>query len=302
MNESFYQMLVDNMYEGVYFVDCDRVIRYWNKGAERITGYKNYEVIGKPCSENILMHVDDAGSFLCTGACPLFESNHEGKTLEVETYLHHKDGHRVPVKVWVTPIRDLNNEIAGSVELFADNSEKLASQEIIKNLQEKVYLDILTDVSNRRFAEIQINNRLESLRRYNWPFGFLFMDVNNLKAVNDLYGHDAGDLVLKMVANTLIKNSRAFDVIGRWGGDEFVAIIPNVNEFHLQLVASKYKNLVAQSSLSRNLNVIRVGLSIGATLAQLDDTVDSLVRRADKLMYESQAGEKQNRRYLKGVY
>ena len=70
-DEKFYQQLLDNLNGGVYFVDRDRRITYWSKGAERITGYKRAEVVGRCCADNLLTHVDEKGNSLCLGGCPL---------------------------------------------------------------------------------------------------------------------------------------------------------------------------------------------------------------------------------------
>ena len=95
----FYKDLIDNLSDGVYFVDANRRITYWNKGAERITGYSSDEVVNHLCSDNILTHMDRAGCLLCGGACPLHKSMEEDGHHEDEIFLHHKDGHRVPVRV-----------------------------------------------------------------------------------------------------------------------------------------------------------------------------------------------------------
>ena len=96
-NRNFDKDLIDNLYDGVYFVDRERVITYWNKGAERITGYKDRQVIGRCCGDNVLNHVDAAGVELCRSHCPLAACMEDGLPREVEVFLHHADGHRMPV-------------------------------------------------------------------------------------------------------------------------------------------------------------------------------------------------------------
>jgi len=113
------------------------------------------------------------------------------------------------------------------------------------------------------------------------------MDIDEFKAVNDVYGHDIGDRVLKMVAQTLLKSSRAFDVVGRWGGEEFISLAPNLKRDELHSLGNRFRILVEQSSLQVGSEVVRVTISVGATLARSDDTVDSLLSRVDRLMYQS---------------
>src|SRR6478672_12515562 len=86
-----YKDVIDNLYDGVYFVDRDRVITYWNNGAERITGYKRKDVIGRSCRDNLLNHVTAAGVQLCLGRCPLAACMEDGIPKEAEVFLHHAD-------------------------------------------------------------------------------------------------------------------------------------------------------------------------------------------------------------------
>ncbi|MEK7750071.1 MAG: GGDEF domain-containing protein [Planctomycetota bacterium] len=150
-------------------------------------------------------------------------------------------------------------------------------------------LDPLTELANRRYTELNIQTKLDEMRRYGRPFGILFVDIDHFKNINDFYGHDIGDKVLTMVANTFMKNVRASDIVGRWGGEEFIAIIPNINEAQLYFTANKLRVLVEQSGFSLNSGIVQVTVSIGATLALLKDTAETLLERADKLLYYSKA-------------
>jgi two-component system cell cycle response regulator len=119
-----YKDLVDNMCDGLYLVDRDIKISFWNNAAERITGFMAQEVIGSHCFDNILIHVDDKGHKLCQGGCPLATTMEDGGPREAEVYLHHKDGHRVPVSVRSTPWRNATGEVIGGIEIFTDLSPR----------------------------------------------------------------------------------------------------------------------------------------------------------------------------------
>jgi diguanylate cyclase (GGDEF)-like protein len=84
--------------------------------------------------------------------------------------------------------------------------------------------------------EREFQSRFEEKKRYNVPFGILFIDIDHFKKVNDTYGHDAGDDVLKFVAKSLIDSSRPFDLYGRWGGEEFIGVLRNIKEQGLETV------------------------------------------------------------------
>lgn len=282
--------LLNNLYEALYIVDKDCKILYWNKGAELITGYSQQEVIGRKCSDNILSHIDEKGNILCESGCPLKMSMADGKVYEIEAFLRHKDGHRVPVSIRTFPLG--NDSASGTVEVFIDNSSKIAFLHRIEELQRLVIIDHLTGLTNRRFIEMSLEARLSEMKRYGWPFGVLFIDIDNFKNINDLYGHETGDNVLRMIAQTFINNSRPFDITGRWGGEEFVSIILNVDRERLFDVANRMRMLIEQSVMTIDSDLIKVTVSIGATMANSEDTVESIIRRADRLMYHGKISGK----------
>lgn len=290
-DSEFYKSLLDSIYDGVYFLDRDRRIVYWNSGAERITGFSAGEVVGRCCHDNILMHADRQGRTLCDGMCPAAYTMDDGAPREAEVFLHHRDGHRVPVLARISPIRDENGTIIGAVEVFSDNSEKLASQSLIEDLQEKAFQDTLTGLPNRRFLEKFICTRLDEMNRYSWPFGLVFLDIDRFKLINDSYGHDMGDEVLRMVARTLTHCSRSFDTVGRWGGEEFVVVVVNVDYDNLKHISERYRLMIESSDLTLGQDSVKVTVSLGGTLARADDSLLSIIKRADGLMYRSkQAG------------
>jgi diguanylate cyclase (GGDEF)-like protein/PAS domain S-box-containing protein len=287
LDDSLFRELLDNLYDGVYFVDTEQTILFWNRGAERLTGYRKDEVIGSCCRDHILRHVTGEGVLLCEHDCPLHAAMQNGQPAEEEIFLHHKDGHRMPVRVRVSPVRDGNGTVIGAIEVFSDNSEKIHSLEIIHELERKVFLDPLTGLANRRYMDAALPARFDELQRYGWPFGIVMMDIDHFKDVNDHYGHDIGDEALKMIARTLLGGSRSSDIIGRWGGEEFIAVLTNVTALKLLNSAERYRVLVEQSSLPLESGLIRVTISAGATLVTPADTPETIIKRADNLLYQS---------------
>jgi diguanylate cyclase (GGDEF)-like protein/PAS domain S-box-containing protein len=285
----FYKRLLDNLYDGVYFVNQHREIVYWNKGAERITGYAESEVLGSHCWDNILMHVDDQGNHLCKQGCPLLKVISSGIPEKAEVYLYHKEGHRVPVLVRATPFIDAKGKIVGAVEIFSDNTDKITALQLVEDLQRKVFLDPLTNLANRRYVEMNLQGKSDEMSRYGWQFGVIMMDIDHFKDVNDRYGHDSGDEALKMVARTLLHSSRSSDLVGRWGGEEFIAIITNTNKQKMHAIAERYRSLVEQSGLPLGDTTLSLTISVGATMAAHGESLESVVKMADKLLYESKA-------------
>ena len=288
--DSFFRGILDSLHDGVYFVDVNKRITYWNRGAERITGYKSSEAVGICCSDNLLVHIDDKGANLCEAGCPLAQTLMDGSVRETEAYLQHKDGHRLPVLIRVSPLRDSGGLIVGAVETFSDNSSKAALLNRIDELQKESLVDPLTGLANRRCIDMKLHSRIDEMQRYGWPSGVLFLDIDNFKIVNDTYGHNVGDRVLTMVARTLSINLRSHDLLGRYGGEEFVAIITNVNMTKLYSFANRLRLLVEKSSLDTDYGTIQVTLSVGATAVRPGDTVETAINRADLFMYNSKVG------------
>jgi len=278
--------LFDHFYEGVYFVDTNRQILYWNKGAENITGFSAKEVINHHCYHNLLNHITDDGKQLCHDGCPLHATIEDGKTREAGVYLHHKQGHRVAVSVRTVPIQ-VDDEVIGAIEIFVDN---LTQHNLLKSLEQYkdlAMVDPLTGLANRRTIDSFGEIRISEFQSLNSPFAIVMIDVDNFRNINNTYGHDIGDDVLKMVANTLKNSIRQSDLIGRFGGEEFIAILIGDVGPHLSKLTEKMRMLVENASLRLKEQTISVTISLGATVVKTQDSFQSVIKRADQLLYQS---------------
>ena len=282
-----YKDLIGHIIDGLYLVDRQRKIIYWNKSAQRITGYTMDDVLGHACHENILVHVDAQGKALCRRMCPLAATIKDGKPRDAEVFLHHKEGHRVPVWVRTTQLKDTNGQVVGGAELFSDLSANNAIANKIEELERLSLIDALTQLANRRFVEMELTGRLSEKQRYNLTFGLLILDIDFFKKVNDRYGHDVGDRVLQTVSKTMVQSARPHDLFGRWGGEEFVGLIRSVDLEGLRVVCERLRILIANSFIQQNGGRINVTASIGATVAARDDDPESIVKRADRFLYSS---------------
>ena len=276
--------LLNDLYEGVYFVDKDRGITFWNKGAERITGFSAEEMLGRFCYDNLLNHVDETGKQLCLDGCPLHETLRDGSARSAQVYLHHKSGHRVRVDVKIRPLF-INGEIVGATEVFSSAELSDCTEIGLKEMERLALFDQLTQLPNRRYIDTFLENQLRDYQSLGIPFGVLMLDLDFFKRVNDTYGHSAGDVVLKMVAGTMQGAMRKNDFIGRWGGEEFVAVLRGVTHLELRLIAEKICRMVAQSGIQRGADCLRVTVSVGCTMALPTDNLFSLMQRADQALY-----------------
>ena len=287
---SFHAKLLDSIFDGVYFVDAERKITYWNRGAENLTGYSAREAVQRHCYDNFLGHVDEKGCALCTNGCPLTSTLLDGQRREADVFLRHKLGHRVPVCVRVAPITNQSGQIVGAVEVFNDVSARKQVERRVHELEGMAFRDSLTCLPNRRYLEMKVKQALEELQQFGRPFGLLMFDVDHFKQVNDRHGHDAGDGVLKAISQTMTKSLRENDIVGRWGGEEFLAVLFDVNAELLRDLAERCGRLVAESGVLSGDSRISVTVSVGATLVTREDSVQDAIKRADQLMYVSKSG------------
>lgn len=274
--------LLPNLHEGIYVVDSNRKITFWNEGAERITGYNNSEVIGQYCYNNLLRHIDEHGKKLCFGGCPLHKSLKMNIINDADVYLHHKDGHRVNVQVRTIPIVE-EGEVVGAVEAFTDHTFQKNFYKQHQDLVKKIAYDHLMGIYTRQYLDLHLKQRLEEAELIETTFGLLFIDVDKFKEVNDSYGHLMGDEVLKLIARTLSSNLRSKDIIGRYGGDELMIILDVDDKKVLEQLSNKLRTLVDHSTYQH----ISPSVTIGATMYQQGDDFNAIVKRADEALYEA---------------
>jgi len=282
-----HKAIVDNMADGVYYVDTNRKITYWNHGAERISGYAAADIVGRNCHDDILAHVDEQGQSLCDSLCPLAATMLDGESREASVWLRHDAGYRKPVRLHTSPVRDATGKIVGGVEVFSDDSAILRAVEDADRARRDALTDDLTGLPNRRMFDAALRGRLENLGRYGWRFGLLIVDIDHFKDVNDEYGHAFGDAVLVSVATTLHGAIRAGDIVARWGGEEFAVLVEASSPATLAEMADRLRVLVAQSKTRLAGVRLTVYVSAGGSMATTDDTAETLFARADGALYSA---------------
>lgn len=182
-----------------------------------------------------------------------------------------------------------------ATELVSIADELAVAEEKMKFLANH---DALTGLPSLRLCQDRIETAMASSRRSNSQFALMFIDLDGFKAVNDTYGHDAGDAVLINVAKRIQEHTREVDTVARIGGDEFVVVFSGMEE--KEQVSHLAERLIKSMNTPFDIGTakVEIGLSIGIAIYPMDDeTVDGLVRRADNAMYQVKQGGKNNFRF-----
>ena len=291
---SFYRMVINHLNEGVYFVDSDRRITFWNKGAEVISGYLEGEVLGKPCFWNLLMHTDESGTNICDTDCPVIKTLEDGIVRDEKLYIRHKSGYRLPVSVHILPIRTVNGKIVGAVEIFSDISPTGDHTKKMKALATLAYFDLVTGLANRRYAESRLNLMLVEYEKNLSPFGMLLVNLVGFKALNDRYGQELGDQVLRSVARSIASAVGPLDIAARWDGARFLIVSPNTKKALLLLLADKLKDVAIKAAVIKEFaefDEAVVKVAVAGTVIQAGDTIFSLKHRLMVYMQESEGND-----------
>ena len=281
-----YLEILNHLQDGVYCVDPNRRIVFWNRAAEQITGYTQEEIVGRSCQETHLNHIDQEGRPLCTTSCPLYKTLADGKIREHQVLAQHKEGYRIPVRVHVFPVRE-KGRIVGAVEIFSRNAPAVFDSDLVDQLSDIAMHDDLTHLPNRRYLDCFLGHRLEEYHRFGRRFAVLFADIDDFSRVNNTYGHDAGDAVLKNIASSLLRSVRQSDMVGRWGGEEFLGIYAISTPDQCPSIGERFRSLVAGTESFSDASTIRATISVGVTAIQPEDTAETVIQRADQMMYES---------------
>ncbi len=280
--------ILDHLYDGLYVVDQERTIVYWNPAAARLTGYTSEQMVGRHCFDNLLNHVDAAGCSLCQGRCPLVATMGDGDAREALVYLRHQSGSRLPVEVRASALCDAAGNIVGAVEAFQDGRKRENLGRRLEELEKLAEIDALTMVANRRSFDRQLALATMDFSAGRRRLSVLILDVDRFKQVNDTYGHAGGDRALQTIARTLTSAVREDDLVARIGGEEFAVITAVDSPDGLACLAERVGALIRTTHpLLADGTRIQLTASLGGAIAQLEELPGDLLRRADEALYRS---------------
>ncbi len=294
LNLEHFKAIIDSSDDAIISKNIQGIIASWNNGAEKIFGYTAEEMIGQPMTT--VIPVDrghEEPEFLGRIA--------SGKSVDhFVTQRLHKDGSLIDVSVTLSPIRDSDGKVIGVSKIARDISATVAAEAEIKSL---AFFDSLTGLANRRLLHDRLDQVYLRAKRDGISFAALYIDLDNFKQLNDAHGHEAGDRLLKNVALRLMDCIRQSDTASRFGGDEFLIILPGTknrryssDNWPAAIVKKIHRELMKPYDLG--FGFYQCTLSIGVYVYD-GDAVDAedVIRMADQAMYSAKRSGKSSYRF-----
>jgi len=281
--------------EGMLITDTIGTILRVNPAFTSITGFSLDDVIGK--NPRILQSGHHDESFYSD----MWNKITRDGSWEGEIWDRRKNGEKYPEHLTITAVKNSEGVVTNYVGTFSDITEAKAAADKIMNL---AYYDHLTKLPNRQLLADRIQQALASSTRTGKGGGLLFIDLDNFKILNDTQGHDAGDLLLKQVAQRLIACVREGDTVARIGGDEFVVMLENLSEKNMDAatqIESVCEKILAALNLPFTINSqgYQITASIGATLIRdHQHEMEELMKQADIAMYQSKKSGRNTVRFF----
>ena len=262
-SDSVLSTVLNSIFDGVYIVDRDRRIIFWNRAAEAITGHPAREVMGRCCHDNMLNHIDENGNMLCFTACPLARSIQTGESIRAKVYPTHKEGHRFPVYTHIGAIRDERGEIIAGIEVFRD----ISSEEEFRLLQEKFNTLIRRYVSTATMDEVMdhLQGAAESKARAR-ELSVLYLDVVGFTSFSERNAPAAVATMLNELFGVCeVITRECHGDIDKFIGDAIMAVFIDAND----AVSAGRKVLSAvvrlnQTRVARGLETIRIRIGINS--------------------------------------
>jgi diguanylate cyclase (GGDEF)-like protein/PAS domain S-box-containing protein len=279
--------VLEGLRTGVYVVDRDGKILFWNDGAERITGYLRQEMMGRTCRDNFLGQTDGDQTDLTGELSPVSAALRDGKRVDKQVSLRHKDGYRVPVRVCTFPIRGDRGAVIAVAESFEENISIAEWERRQTKLANYGCLDEASGVLNHGMMQSRLRETLGTFAEHPVPFSILCMEIDNLTDIQSRDGPGAIASVLRIVAQTLENSLRPTDFLGRWQENQFLAILMECSATEVGRAAERLRRMVSTSKVEWWGDPVQVTISVGATAMAMGDNTESLVLRAEEALRES---------------
>ncbi|MGP1692106.1 MAG: diguanylate cyclase domain-containing protein [Giesbergeria sp.] len=283
--------------DAVVCSDAQGRVTYLNPVAQRMTGWQALDAVGRDVDEVAPLYLANGQQTQPSPLCQALATQVAcGPTRGV--VVRRKDGQRFEVEESASPIIDRQQQLTGAVMVLHDVTETMAMAERMAHLAQ---YDPLTDLPNRVLLQDRAQHALALARREANGLGVMYLDLDGFKQVNDSLGHDAGDQLLVQFARRLVAAMRQSDTVCRQGGDEFLVLLPGLEDPR-QVAAIAGKVLgVCQEPFVLNGQTLQMGLSAGLALfPQHGSDYEELARHADAALYAAKRGGRMQVRCYRG--
>lgn len=266
---------------GIVITDKDARIKWSNPAFSNLTGYDFHESLGKKPSE-LVKSEQQTESFYRA----MWEKLLDGEHWRGEIINKHKDGTLYYEDLSISPVKNKHGEIVNFIGIKQDITERKAMEEMLQKLANT---DPLTDLFNRRVFLERLHQESNRISRLGGSAILLMLDLDLFKHVNDTYGHGTGDEVLKKFSDIVRKNSRSIDVPARFGGEEFVILLPSTNHDEASIMAERLRKQVSEMVIKHpTKGDVSITVSIGAAvLSKNDPDAEIVLSRADRALYKA---------------
>lgn len=271
---------IDSSYDGIFITSSDGRIEFANQGFEIITGYTPSEVIGLNPSFLKSGHHDEA--FYTR----LWQHLTEGLAFRAMFVNRHKAGHEIHCQQTITPVKNQDGTASHFISIIKDMTDRVFEE---LKLREQASRDEMTGLMNRRAGEMELDISLIQAHESRSPFCVLMADIDDFKPVNDTFGHPRGDEIIRIVAEILLGKTRKTDKCIRWGGEEFIVLLPFCDIAKGMEVAESIRQEMADQRFD---DIGQVTLSLGITESRVDDAPTKILHRVDQLLYSSKENGK----------
>ena len=275
-NQEKLQATLASVGDGVISVDKNGKIEFINEKAQKLTGWGQEEANNKLFKDIYKIIDENTREEVESSVQKVFETKQTIES-ENEIILISRNGLEIAIEDTAAPIKDKFGNVIGVVLVFKDISEKKEKRKEIEFLS---YHDQLTGVHNRRYFE-KVLTRLDN--NENLPLAVIYADVNCLKTINDAFGHEYGDLLIRQVSGVLKTEFRSSDIISRTGGDEFVILLPKTEE---HIVKDLIKNIKEKIEKKKVMD-INMSVSFGWEIKNNEsESIVSVLKNAEDFMYK----------------
>jgi PAS domain S-box-containing protein len=269
-----FRSVLENLPVGVYVLDRERRVRFWNRGAEQITGYLAHEVVGQAC-RGPLQHCDAQGRVLCGDRCPVTATFHDGHPQQNYVFSLHKQGHRVGMQIHTLPIFESRDSVAGVTVVF----EEAPASGGTESFGSLMYgcLDPITGVPSQRLTRAVLAESVVGLEETHGGFGLLLIRVLGLKEFSAKHGANSMVPFLRATAQTIRHRLGGEDFVGRWDEHEFLAVLHSPSPVTVAAMAETIERLLSQSEISWWGDRFLIDAVVAHTVARPGDQVEALI-------------------------